>query len=157
MGSLKIRPPEDIVTQMARRAFGRFRAEEMKVGARIREWDDLVLKSQIVWKDIVGSALGERGTLICVNPGLRDPHTVVITGLSEDRAQAIRSGIEAKLGGTTEKLAMQYSDKAWESPTPAEVAAASDFEGEIEHTADSDTAAEFAEERRAKFLERGDD
>ena len=114
--SLKIKAPEDTITQMARRAYGEFRAQEMKAGARMREFDDLPIRSQLVWKDIVGKALGNKGTMVNCNPALRDPHTLVVTGLSDRQAEAMRAGIEAKLGGTPSSPVMDYADKAWETP-----------------------------------------
>jgi hypothetical protein len=110
--AMKIRAPEDTITQMARRAYGEFRKAEAKVGGRMAEWDDAPIRVHVTWKDIVGQSLGTRGTMVNCNPMMRDPHTLIITGLSDTQAEAMRAGIEAKLGKP-----MNYSDKAFESPT----------------------------------------
>lgn len=114
-----ITAPEDTITQMARRAFTEFRKAEMAAGGKMRDWDDpaLPIRVKVIWKQIVGEALGKKGTMVNVNPNLRDPHTLVITGLSDSMAASMRAGIESKLGGTPEKPAMKYSDKAFHSPT----------------------------------------
>ena len=118
MGEAKnrmMRIGEDTITGMARRGFEQFRDFEMKVGARMKEWDHLPIVVKANWKDIIGKALGTKGTLVNCNPLNHDPHTLLITGLTPEQAQGIRAGLEAKLGGTAEKPALNYTDKAWET------------------------------------------
>ena len=114
---------EDTITGMARRAYTHFRDLEMKTGARMREWDDAPLIVRANWKDIIGQGFGTRGTLVNCNPTLTDPHTLMVTGLTDEQANGIRMGLEARLGGTVEKPAMNYSDKAFDALTEEEKAA----------------------------------
>ena len=125
MGEAKnrhMRIGEDTITGMARRGFTAFRNLEMKTGMRMKEWDHIPLLVRANWKDIIGAALGSRGTMVNVNPLEHDPHTLLVTGLTDAQAEAIRAQLERALGGTSEKAAMTYSDKAFEvePETPAD-------------------------------------
>lgn len=78
----EIRPPDDFITAGAKRCYETYAAQHKTMGMRFKPWDQLVITAKANWRAIFRMGLGPH-EMVLMNRFEKNPHTVIVTGLTE--------------------------------------------------------------------------